>query len=99
MESHDFYDFTDLSEKKVGDRIGKLKLAEISSIKDEGYGRIYTIKYKGKKIIEEAYEYSIKETIKDLDYLEFNKRKEIRMDRAMRKELHKFLYLNHCPMI
>lgn len=99
MESYDFYDFTDLSEKNVGDRIGKLKLAEISSINDEGYGRIYTIKYKGKKIIREAYEYSVKEIIKDLDYLEFNKRKEIRMDRAMRKELHKFLYLNHCPMI
>ena len=49
--------------------------------------------------MEEAYEYSIKETIKDLDYLEFKKRKEIQMDRAMRKELNKFLYLNHCPMI
>ena len=34
MEEIDFYDLTDLSEKKVGDRIGRLKLAEIASIKE-----------------------------------------------------------------
>jgi hypothetical protein len=94
MEEIDFYDFTDLSEKKVGDRIGKLKLAEISSIKDDGYGRVYDIKYKGKDTLFASYEYSLKEKIKDLDYLEFIRIKDIRMEKIMRLELYKFLFQN-----
>lgn len=94
MEEIDFYDFTDLSEKKVGDRIGKLKLAEISSIRDEGNGRLYNIKYKGKDTLFDSYEYSLKEKVKDLDYLEFTRIKDMRMDKIMRGELFKFLFQN-----
>ena len=94
MEEIDFYDFTDLSEKKVGDRIGKLKLAEILSIKDDGYGRIYDIKYNGEEQIFNSYEYSLKEKIKYLDYLEFIRRKNMRMEKIMRGELYKFLFQN-----
>jgi hypothetical protein len=93
MEEIDFYDLTDLSEKKVGDRIGRLKLAEIASIKDEGCGRVYNIKYKGKIIFQE-YEYSLKEKIKNLDYLEFIRMKDMRMNKIMRSELLKFLFQN-----
>lgn len=93
MEEIDFYDLTDLSEKKVGDRIGKLKLAEISSVQDVGYGRVYNIKYKGKMIFQE-YEYSLKQKIKNLDYLEFMRIKDMRMDKIMRSELYKFLFQN-----
>ena len=60
MEEYEFYDYVDLKQLNVGSILGRLKLAKIIKIEDDGVGISYTVTYKGqqKSLLEKKYVYS-----------------------------------------
>jgi hypothetical protein len=88
-----FYDIVNKNTLKIGDKMGKYKLALIINIDNSDIEKKFTATYNGyyDMLLNNKSIYNLKERIRELDYREHLIRKEYIINKAMKYELNEYL--------